>query len=230
MKNYGLSASEIESVLNFEGYGNKSAPYWFLGMEEGGGSIEQLQTRAGVFKPVEELNRAISILGYDITKYHSTLRVMSMVMLAMNDTPEWWEFPKAQEYQEAKLGRYNGETFLTDLMPLPCKNLNDWPYPDLFPTKAEYIAKIRPDRIRWLRAEISAFKPPFVFCYGKGNWRYYEEIFSDVEFKPAFNTEIRVGVRGNSQIILLKFLSPDLVKTDLIDQIAGKFGRKAQQH
>ena len=100
----------------------------------------------------------------------------------------------------------------------------------LFPTKADYIAKIRPGRIRWLSAEISAFKPPFVFCYGKGNWQYYEEIFNDVEFKPALDTEIRVGPHGNSHIILLKFLSPDLVKTNLIDQIAGMFGRKAQQH
>lgn len=226
MKDYGLSAREIKSVLDFEGYGNKSAPYWFLGMEEGGGSIEQLQARARLFKPVGELSSALQILGYDITKYHSTLRVMSMVMLAMNDAPGWREFPKAQEYQETKLGRYDGETFLTDLMPLPCKNLKDWPYPDLFPTKAEYIEKIRPTRVRLLNERLSEVEPRIVFCYGKGNWRFYEEIFSGVNFKFALDARIKIGERGASKILLLNFLSPDLVKTELIGEIAEMFGAK----
>ena len=154
---------------------------------------------------------------------------MSMLIMAMQGTPGWQDKVRAQDYQATRLGRGDRETFLTELMPLPCPNLKDWPYPMFFSTKADYIAKIRPGRIRWLRGEISAFKPPFLFCYGKGNWRYYKEIFSDVEFKPALNAEIRVGALGNSQIILLKFLSPDLVKTDLIDQISEMFGRKAQQ-
>ncbi len=226
MKNYGLSALEIESVLSFEGYGNKSAPYWFLGMEEGGGSIEQLKARAGVFKPVEELNKALPILGYDITKYHSTLRVMSMLMLAMNVASGWREFPKAQEYQETKLGRHDAETFLTDLMPLPCKNLKDWPYPDLFPTKADYIEKIRPTRVALLNERLSEVEPRIVFCYGKGNWRYYKEIFGGVNFEFALDERIKVGERGATKILLSNFLSPDLVKTELIGDIAEMFGPK----
>ena len=37
MENHGLSNKELERVLKFEGYGNKNGPYWFVGMEEGGG-------------------------------------------------------------------------------------------------------------------------------------------------------------------------------------------------
>ena len=37
MDDQSLSKSQIERVLKFEGYGNKSGRYWFLGMEEGGG-------------------------------------------------------------------------------------------------------------------------------------------------------------------------------------------------
>ena len=40
MRDQGLTSEELDRVLKFEGYGTKSAPYWFLGMEEGGGSIE----------------------------------------------------------------------------------------------------------------------------------------------------------------------------------------------
>ena len=41
MKDNGLCEKERKKVLTFEGYGNKDAPFWFLGMEEGGGSMEQ---------------------------------------------------------------------------------------------------------------------------------------------------------------------------------------------
>ena len=138
----------------------------------------------------------------------------------------WQEKSRAQEYQATKLGRYDGATFLTELMPLPCPRINAWPYPCIFATKAEYYTRVRPCRIKWLRSQISAFQPRFVFCYGKGNWRHYEEIFSDVEFRPELDKQIQVGQRENSTIILMRFLSPDLVSTELIRQIAERFGRE----
>ena len=46
MVSHGFSEDELDRVLTFEGYGNKSARYWFLGIEEGGGSMEQLEKRA----------------------------------------------------------------------------------------------------------------------------------------------------------------------------------------
>ena len=226
MRDQGLTSEELDRVLKFEGYGTKSAPYWFLGMEEGGGSIEELKTRARLFNPVEDLHSADNKLGFDITKYFPTWRVMSMLVLAMQGTSGWRDTTEAQEYQATKLGRDDGDTFLTELMPLPCRNIKDWPYEMLFPTKADYIARIRPGRIQWLRSEISTFQPRLVICYGKGNWRYYEDIFSDVEFKTELDAKIRVGVRGPSLILLLNFLSPDLVKTDLIAQIADMFGQE----
>ena len=63
-----------------------------------------------------------------------------------------------------------------------------------------------------------------MICYGKGNWRYYEEIFSDVEFRPELNEKIRVGQREHSTILLIPFLSYQWVKTALIKQIADLFG------
>ncbi|MDA1129384.1 MAG: hypothetical protein O2913_11900 [Chloroflexi bacterium] len=48
MEDHGLSSKQLERVFTFEGFGNKAGPYWFLGIEEGGGSIEQLRLRASI--------------------------------------------------------------------------------------------------------------------------------------------------------------------------------------
>ena len=58
MVSHGLSEDEFDRVLTFEGYGNKSAHYWFLGIEEGGGSMEQLKKRARLYDRVEDLYSA----------------------------------------------------------------------------------------------------------------------------------------------------------------------------
>jgi len=90
----------IERVLKFQGYGRKTAPFWFLGMEEGGGSIEQLRVRAESFDPVEDLYEANSKLGFpNMYRHVPTWRIMSKLTMAMQGTPEWRETSKAREYQ-----------------------------------------------------------------------------------------------------------------------------------
>ena len=220
---HGLSEEGLEGVLQFEGYGTKTALYWFLGMEEGGGSIEQLRERAKRFEPVEDLH-AVARIGFDITKYVASWRVMSMLTMAIQGTPKWRDKATAQDYQITRLGRHGGDTFLTELMPLPCPNINAWPYESIYPTKEDYIACVRPGRIKWLRSEISAFKPRLVICYGKGNWRHHEEIFNDVEFRPELDEKIRIGKREQTTVLLTPFLSPDLVTTALIEQMADLLG------
>ena len=154
-----------------------------------------------------------------------TLRTMSKFIMAMEGTPGWQERSTAKEYHATKLGRAAGDVFLTELMPLPCPGIHVWPYPSIFPTKADYHTQVRPGRIKWLRSEISKFHPDFVICYGKGNWPHYKEIFSDVEFTPKLNEQIHVGKREHSTIMLVRFLSPDLVSTTLIQEIADLWGQ-----
>ena len=221
-----LSNEELERALRFEGYGTKSAPFWFLGMEEGGGSSDELLVRARTYGSVEDLYSALNKIGREkiLQSHVPTWRVISKLVMAMQGVADWQETFSGREYQAHRLGRSDGETFLTELMPLPCKDINDWPYETLFSTKAEYIAMIRPQRIRWLREEISTAKPRFVICYGKGNWLQHKEIFKDVEFMPELQGKIRVGERGQSTILLLPFLSYRLVTAELINQIAELFG------
>lgn len=226
MADQRLFKEELERVLKFEGYGNKSAPYWFLGIEEGGGSIDELRDRARLFDPVEDLHSALKKINREeiLHSHVPTWRVMSKLTMAIQDMPGWQETIRGREYQANKLGRADGDTFLTELMPFPCPGIGVWPYELIYPTKNDYIEKVRPGRIRWLRSEFSAFQPRFVICYGKGNWRYYEEIFNNVEFRPELNEKIRVGQRGHSTVLLLPFLSYYFVSTALITQIADMFG------
>ena len=225
MEAHGLSKKQLEKVFKFEGFGNKYGKYWFLGIEEGGGSLEQLRLRARIFNPVEDLHSAEK-LGYGMDRYVPTWRTMSRLVMAMERNPDWQDNSKAQEYQTTKLGRVDEETFLTELMPLPCPNIREWPYTSICPSRVEYNAMVRPGRIMWLRSAIDSFKPSFVICYGKGNWPIHREIFHGIHFDPELNSQILVGEKGETTILLLRFLSPDLVGLELIDQIANQYGRK----
>ena len=228
MGNHDLSKKELERALKFEGYGNKCAPYWFLGMEEGGGSIEELRKRAKSFRAVEYLHSSHAKIGLKGTMYRHvpTWRIMSKLIMAMQGTRGWQETSSAREYQATKLGQADGDSFLAELMPLPCPSIGAWPYESIYPSKEEYIRTIRPRRIKWLRSEFMASQPQFVICYGKGNWHHYEEIFCDVGFKPNLNEKIRVGRCEPSTILLLPFFSYYFVTTELIRQLAERFGEK----
>ena len=230
MEDRGLSRTELERALKFEGYGNKDADYWFLGMEEGGGSIEQLRRRVRSFDPVEYLHTSLEKIGLDTKYLHvPTWRVMSKLIMAMQGTLGWQETSSAREYQAHKLGRKDGDTFLAELMPLPCPSIGEWPYESIYPSKNEYYEEVRPVRIKWLHSELLGVHPCFVICYGKGNWRYYEEIFSDVDFTPELNEKIRVGHRGDSTILLIPFLSYYFVTIALITEIADRFRRERSE-
>ena len=118
MENHGLSKEELERVLKFQGYGTKTAAFWFLGMEEGGGSIEELRKRAKYFDPVEYLHSSLEKIGLDTMYQHvPTWRVMSKLIMAMQGISGWHERSIAREYQAHKLGRAEADTFLTELMP-----------------------------------------------------------------------------------------------------------------
>ena len=77
---HGLTAAQIEKLLAFRGYGNPSAPFWFVGMEEGGSSdAEHLRMRADLFSSLEDLAESHKhFKSHDMTKLTtSTWRLMS---------------------------------------------------------------------------------------------------------------------------------------------------------
>jgi len=221
----GLSKEELERALKFEGYGNKSAPFWFIGMEEGGGSIEQLRKRVRQYDSVEYLHGSPAKIGLETKYLHvPTWRVMSKLTMAMQGTPGWEDTSSAREYQATNLGHADGDTFLTEMMPLPSPSTGVWPYGSIWHSRDEYYEEVRPGRIKWLRSEVSECQPRYVICYGKGNWPHYEEIFRGVQFSGTLNEKIKTGRNEHSTILLLPFFSYYFVSVALIAQKANLFG------
>ncbi|MBQ11499.1 MAG: hypothetical protein CMJ45_08115 [Planctomyces sp.] len=188
--------------------------------------MDQVHQRSRLFEPVENLHGSLEKIGLD-TKYRYVpmWRLMSKFVLAMQGDPDWQETSTAREYQATKLGHADGDSFLTELMPLPKPNLAAWPYESIFPDKKDYFKEIRPKRMAWLRSEFTKFQPRYVICYGKGYWPYYQEIFSNVTFDSELIENVLIGQRAHSTIIMTRFLSPDLVSPALLGQIAEILGQ-----
>jgi len=202
-----LSSKERAKLLGFIGYGNLGAPVWFIGMEERGHTEERLRQRLK-FRRVEDLARAHDILG--ITKHHHppfklqpTWRTMCEIMLRLanikptRDNLKW--------YQTAQLGQFDSDTFLTELLPIPAPNRREWEFASLFGEREEYEKKVRPERIKMLRRSISKHKPSLVICYGRGDWKYYEQLFPEAEWEDS--APFRIGRDHRIRI----FLTPHFV-------------------
>ena len=119
-----LTAEQIEKLLAFRGYGNPSGRFWFIGMEEGGSSdIESLRIRADNFDSLADLAESHSNFpGHDMKRLStSTWSLMSSIVGRINHEVDWWETEFRRKYQSTKLGQRDGETYLTEMLPLPKK-------------------------------------------------------------------------------------------------------------
>jgi hypothetical protein len=205
-----LTTAQIETLLAFRGYGNPSSRFWFVGMEEGGSSENaSLRIRADYFAPLEDLARShTNFPGHDMSKLTtSTWGLMSSIVGRIKGEPNWWDSEYRRSYQVNQLGRLSAETYLTEILPLPKKAFNDWPYGELFDSPDDYRAAVLPNRLTQLREdyENASVKPQFVFCYGKSFWSEHRKIFDSVEFKPALNGGIEWGRNDQTVFILTKF-------------------------
>lgn len=189
--NRAFTDSELDHLLNFIGYGKLDANVWFIGMEEAGGGEDNIRSRLG-FRQVEDCAEAHKILG--ITKHHTgrkiiqrTWRGMCYIMLRLEEKPVDRE--SIRNYQADYLGRYQGNSLLCELMPIPKPNLNSWGYETLIPqfkSADEYYRVVKPFRIKYLRKLIQEYVPKVIIGYGKGPqtnyWNSYMELFPNMQF------------------------------------------------
>lgn len=188
MKSTGLTDIELEHLLGFIGYGRASAPVWFLGMEEAGGGEENLRARLQ-FEPIEDLARAHQILG--ITKHYEgrkviqpTWRGMCYVMLGLGGHQT--DVESIRQYQAERLGRFQGETLLCEMMPIPKPRIGSWGYEGIIPqfqSADEYYRRVKPQRVGLLRGLIRQNAPKVVVGYGKRYWEAYQALFPKRRFE-----------------------------------------------
>jgi len=183
-----LTDEELERLLSFVGYGRGEADVWFLGMEEAGGGEDNLRARLQ-FEPIEDLARAHRILG--VTKHHTGQRViqptwrgMCYIMLALEGRPTDRE--SIRRYQTEWLGRFQGNTLLCELMPIPKPRIGDWGYESFIPqfrSAEEYYGVVKPWRVQLLGRLIRKYQPKVVIGYGKGHWDAYQALFPEIDFE-----------------------------------------------
>ena len=208
-----LSKDDRDRLLaychNFFGYGNPRAPFWFVGLEEGGGnSVNETIGRVNAWeeqgRPVLadllEFHRSIGVekwFGPDAVRQKTWGMLVRSVLLAngIQATAN-----TVLHYQAEKLARRKGETALLELMPLPSRRTSDWIYSKIgiqsLESRKEYIAALQQERIRSLTDLIVAEAPASVVFYG--GRRAWPGLLGVV---PAYGEDFDVAAQGKSRLI-----------------------------
>jgi hypothetical protein len=179
-------------IEKFVGFGRWDAPVVFIGMEEGlkdaDALLEDLAIRSTFKSPVMDLKEAHrGIAGTeryfdpDRAPRQPTWRVMADLMLRRegNASPTGAD---RRRYRALRLGRYDGDSLLAELLPYPHPKSSDWLYKQFgkFETRADYEKAMLPDRKQLLRTVLSKAKREVIVCYGKTHWAHYQDLFDDM--------------------------------------------------
>jgi hypothetical protein len=177
-------------AANFLGYGTWTAPFWFVGMEEGGGqSLTEfaLRVQAWIDEGQPEL--------LDLASHQKRISETASLSPAPSLQRTWGRLIRAfhvahgvddpsretlRTYQQTRLGRSDGETALLELLPFPSANTRDWLYTELgipeYATRKKYRATLRPFRVQRITERIRRHQPRVAVFYG--NSRYWRDQLS----------------------------------------------------
>jgi hypothetical protein len=210
-------------LQDFKGYGNPAGSFWFIGIEErASGTPVDLSARAA-FREIEDLPLVHSSppLG-PVTGLIPTWGTMSKIVLRLEGEPDWPDREICRRYQSQSLGRFDGETFLTELLPLPKPSYSEFPEWWPFSSWETYAIGVLPHRIGMIRRLFEAHRPRFVFCYGKAYWTYHQKIFPGADFIPILAGKMQMAEVAGSKIVLTPFFAWFLMTNTLIDEMVNQ--------
>jgi len=225
-----LSPTEIGRIVGFLGYGRTSAPVWFIGLEEGLGkmnsddTIKNLKARASFDETMDlreahlrlvEKGRPIDIEmnppNTQVWKY------MAKIMVAISGG-DWKNRRSVNEYIRFRLGRVSGETFLTELSPIPSRKVRERTWRELFekldPELEENIER-RTTRLKQVARENTS---SLIICYGTKRAGDFEEILG-VRWHDA-TAQIRMSQEG--RYLLLPFFGNGQMSHSVIGGLISK--------
>jgi hypothetical protein len=188
-----LDDTLLEAFMStFYGYGTYSAPYWFVGMEEGGGgSLSSAQSRITAWqnrghKDLEDPRGSDDALALSTSpwfrpypKLQSTWKqLIRMTLIAQGQSPS---NEQIRTYQRDRLGRTDGETCLIELLPLPSPGLGHWNYNTYsalpyLKTRKLYTAELAPIRVAHIKQCIADHNPRAIIFYGGSYSHYWQQI------------------------------------------------------
>lgn len=181
----------IDFANNFFGYGNLTAPLWFVGMEEAGGNtIYEVVNRLSAWdkrgrqitEDLVDYHRSIGITKHfqssNATIQHTWGKLIrsTLVGFSQNVSKE-----TIQNYQATHWGRMNGNNCLLELLPLPARSSSDWNYSaysslPMLSSRKNYKSWLIKSRSTRLRELIERNRPKIVVFYGL----VYEEFWFNI--------------------------------------------------
>jgi hypothetical protein len=182
-------------IERFFGYGTWSAPVWFIGMEEGGGSsLAEVETRietwrargANELENLAEFHRAIGVTRHFGGRPALQRTWAKLIHVLFGLRGEVADTERVRIYQATRLGRHGGETALIELLPLPSPSTRDWLYREIsdipyLATRESYRQHVAPLRVWRLRERIAQHRPQVVIFYGVA----YRDWWSRIEGEPG---------------------------------------------
>lgn len=200
----------------FLGYGTTAAPFWFIGLEHGGGSnADEMHRRLTAWdqrgrRPIEDLldyHIAISEHRWFATRATPRLQPTwaQLVRVILAAKGQATDNAAVRDYQAHSLGRSIGETCLLECSALPSPDLTSWLLPTL--TELPHLQSreiayrvLVPARLRRMRQMIDEYKPRSVVCYGSRS-RWWGEIAGG-KLTPVGG--LTTGRRGASRILVVR--------------------------
>lgn len=175
----------------FFGYGDYNAPYWFVGMEEGGGKhFEDVEKRLSVWQQqrreledVAEFHRAIGFARLFDEKPILQPTWNKLIRILLSAEGQDVQTERVREYQRDSLGRVSGEkNCLIELLPLPSPGIQKWMYKDhsalpQLKSREEYKEYYKDMRVKHIRDRIDQYRPRVVVFYSTTKeymeqWKY----------------------------------------------------------
>jgi hypothetical protein len=207
-----LSRDQVECIVGFLGYGNPTESVWFVGIEEGLGgattedAAKNLNERSS-FKEIMDLRDAhherlrddCGLINFDAKPpYTPVWQWIAKIMCATNGN-DW------KNYLKTSLGRINGDTFLTELSPIPAAKTTDKSWSNTFQDLDRNLNEKLEKRRRRLLQLMEEEHPRLVVCYGDGKEKVaqYEKYFG-LKW-TLIGPRISTGSRRACRFLLLPF-------------------------
>ena len=175
-------------IKNFWGYGNLESDIWFVGMEEGYSEKEILIDRFRVTSHAQVVDMHDVTADPGHKKWfspnaptQSTWRPLIYMLLYLENGTES-TLDEIREFQINHFARSDSDHASLELMPLPSKTVKekDWLYGETgiegLATRAEYIKKYKPERVKALQHLIEKYHPKLVVFYSKTYFPEWKEI------------------------------------------------------
>jgi len=203
----------------FFGYGNLTAPVWFIGMEEGGGNTAaEISARLDAWvshdrEPVADITSFGDAAGLeDHARWFAGKRPplqstwRQLILLQLARLGETCDAESARRYQRDRFARQDGNECLLELLPLPSPSVSAWHYSEWsalpwLESRAEYRRFMMGRRVEGLRELVETHRPSVVVFYGLGYIEHWRRI-ADRELKSDSSGLRRAATEATSFVAI----------------------------